>query len=204
MTARRICMPYSKACQWETFLPHDVVSPALLNPSPAPEPGYNDCEHAIVAQSRLQPFLPLPNSPLLSAPEANYKNYSHTYWGCSPFEFYVSGCSRPLTYRWFAKGVKHQPYATRYTEFLENLKNIIPDGMIFQAEFEGDLVVVHVFSYELYDLSLPWGQQSVQPAPAGMCLSLMSYQLNYKLKLIVAGPNLSLVNGPDALGQSFE
>lgn len=76
--------------------------------------------------------------------------------------------------------------------------------MVLQAEFEGDIVVLHVFCYELYDLTLPWGQQSVQPAPAGMCLSLMSYQLKDKIQLIVVGPNLSLVNGPDALRQSFE
>ena len=59
--------------------------------------------------------------------------------------------------------------------FLEYLKNIIPDGMIFQAEFDGDIVVLLVFRYELYDLTLPWGQQSVQRSPARMYRSQIRY-----------------------------
>ena len=107
LSAPRIWARYSKTYQWETFLRHGVVSPALLNPSTAPEPGYNNCGHAIAAQSRPQPFLPLANSPLPSGPEANYKNYSHTLCACSLFEFYVSGCRRPLIYCRFAEGVKN-------------------------------------------------------------------------------------------------
>ena len=39
--------------------------------------------------------------------------------------------------------------ASRHTKFFENLKIVIPDGMLCQAEFDSDLVVLHVFSYEL-------------------------------------------------------
>jgi hypothetical protein len=120
------------------------------------------------------------------------------------FEILVLGCRRLLIYRWFAEGVKNQPYASRYTQFLENLKNIIPDGMLCQAEFESDLLVLHVFGYKPEDFTLPWGQQSVQPASARMHRLQIRYQLEEKLQLIVVGPNLSLVNGPDTLGQSFE
>jgi hypothetical protein len=45
--------------------------------------------------------------------------------------------------------------------------------MIFHAEFDGDLVVRHVFSYEVYQFMFPWGQQGVQPTLAGMYGSLM-------------------------------
>src|SRR6266403_708076 len=83
-----------------------------------------------------------------------------------PVRFGILGI-REVIYCWFAEGVKNQPYATRYTKFLENLEKIIPNCMRFQAELEGDLVVLHVFSYERYDLSLPWSQQGVQPASIG-------------------------------------
>ena len=33
--------------------------------------------------------------------------------------------------------------------------------MLGQAEYESNLVVLHVFSYELQDLTLPWGHASL-------------------------------------------
>jgi hypothetical protein len=75
--------------------------------------------------------------------------------------------------------------------------------MLCQTEFEGDLMVLHVSSYELQDLTLAWSQQSVQRASARMYRSQIRYKLKEKFQLTVVGPNLSLVNYPDALGESF-
>jgi len=103
-----------------------------------------------------------------------------------------------------AEGIENQFHAARDAQLVENPKHVVSYRVLGQVELQCDFLVPHPFRDQAYDLSFARCQPSHPPRLLNLQGSQSDYQLEKKLQLQVADPDLPLMYPANALRQCVE